>query len=346
MPERVNFIARKQSYHGNTLGALSVSGHLSRRKPYEEILCHNVFHVSACNSYRGRSPSETDEEYVRRLAEELEEAFARAGGSTVCAFVAEPVVGAALGAVPAVPGYFKAMKAVCDRHGALMIMDEIMCGMGRTGTVHAWQQEDVIPDIQTIGKGLGGGYVPMAGLLIAPRVVWALNNGSGTFVHGQTYQSHAVVCAGAHEVQRIIRDQKLVENVAALGSQLGDLLREYVGALPYVGDVRGRGFFWGIEFVKNKQTKTPFESKHQVAELVHQVGLRQKPNAIMLYPGTGSAGGSLGDHVIVSPPYNCTVDEIRLIVEATTAAVISAFDHLDEYVFAEPNGGLDGQTTR
>lgn len=247
-PRRANFIARRQSYHGNTLGALSASGHVARRALFEPTLLRNVSHVSACNVYRGLRAGETEADYVARLAQELDDEFARLGPDNVCAFVAEPVVGAALGCVTSPPGYFQAMKRVCDKHGALVILDEVMSGMGRTGTLHAWQAQEVgiVPDIQTIGKGLGGGYAPVAGLLINRKVVDVLDNGTGAFSHGQTYQGHPVACAAALEVQKIIREENLVENAMVMGQLLGSLLTERLKDHPHVGDVRGRGLFWGV----------------------------------------------------------------------------------------------------
>jgi len=245
-PQRTIFIGRKESYHGNTLGSLSMSGHVARRSLFEPMLLGNISRVSACNAYRGMKRGETTEQYVARLAEELNDEFVRVGPETVIAFVAEPVVGAALGCVPAVPGYFKAMKAVCDKYGALLILDEIMCGMGRTGSLHAWEQEGVVPDIQTIGKGLGGGYAAVAGILINRRVVNALEQGTGAFSHGQTYQGHPVACAAALEVQRIIREHGLLANVRQMGTLLETLLKQKLGNHPHVGDIRGRGLFWGV----------------------------------------------------------------------------------------------------
>ncbi|KAL8788687.1 MAG: hypothetical protein Q9195_007188 [Heterodermia aff. obscurata] len=234
-PRRTRFIAREGSYHGNTLGALSISGHKARRSIYEPMLASNVSHVSACNSYRGMKAHETVEAYVATLSDELECEFQRVDPQAVCAFVAEPVV-----------GYFKAMKSVCDRHGALLILDEVMCGMGRTGSAHAWQQEGVVPDIQTIGKGLGGGYVPVAGFLAGHRVINALHGGTGQFIHGHTYQAHPMVCAAALEVQRIIQQENLVANVAAMGAVLETKLRNVFSNHPNIGDIRGRGLFWGV----------------------------------------------------------------------------------------------------
>lgn len=245
-PQRINFIARKESYHGTTLGALSMGGHVARRKLFEPMLMPNISRVSWCNAYRGMAEQESEEQYVARLAHELDDEVQRVGRDTVCAFVAEPVVGAALGCVPAVKGYFKAMKTVCDKYGALLILDEVMSGMGRTGTLHAWQQEDVVPDIQTIGKGLGAGYAPIAGLLINKRIVDCLDKGTGAFAHGQTYQGHPVACAAALEVQRIIRDEDLLANVRAKGELLSSLLREKLLGHPHVGNIRGRGLFWGV----------------------------------------------------------------------------------------------------
>ncbi|KAG9945376.1 PLP-dependent transferase, partial [Aureobasidium melanogenum] len=273
-PQRTKFIARHESYHGTTLGALSISGHKARRAPYEPMLIPNMSRVSACNAYRGMKESETETEYVDRLAKELDDEFQRLGPETVCAFVAEPVVGAALGCVPAVKGYFQAVRAICDKYGALLILDEVMCGMGRTGTMHAWQSPliGVVPDIQTIGKGLGGGYAPIAGVLISRKVTDTLFKGTGAFTHGQTYQGHPVSCRAALEVLRTLQDEKLVQNAAAMGEKLEELLKRIVLPLPHVGDVRGKGLFWGIEFVKDKTTKEPFDPKDNVAMNIHEKG--------------------------------------------------------------------------
>lgn len=245
-PQRTRFIARQPSFHGSTLGALAVGGHKSRRDPFEPLLAQHTSHVSPCYAYRGKKANETDAAYVARLAAELEAEFQRVGPENVCAFIAEPVVGAAIGAVPAVAGYFPAMKTVCERHGALLILDEIMCGMGRSGTLHAWEQESVVPDIQTIGKGLGGGYAPASGLLINDRVVQALDKGSGAFRHGQTYQGHAISCAAALAVQRVIQEEGLLANVRNMGESLGSQLAQRLGTHPNVGDIRGKGLFWGV----------------------------------------------------------------------------------------------------
>ncbi|KAI9711249.1 MAG: hypothetical protein M1820_002236 [Bogoriella megaspora] len=326
--KRVRFIARRESYHGTTLGALSVGGHVGRRGLFEPILMGKgtVSHVSACNAYRGMNDGETEEQYGERLAKELDDEFERVGGDTVCAFIAEPVVGAALGCVPPVKGYFKAVQQVCRKHGALLILDEIMSGMGRVGTLHAWQQPDIdiVPDIQTIGKALGGGYTPVAGLLINKSVVDALNSGTGAFGHGQTYQGHPIACRAALEVQREISEKNLVKNVEIQGQALGDELKEKIGNHPHVGNIRGRGLFWGIEFVQDKQTKEPFDPKLGVAMGVHEKGM-DPPYNISLYPGTGTVDGKRGDHVLLSPAFNVTKEDIERIVRLTAMVIQNFF---------------------
>ena len=216
-PQRTKFIARRQSYHGNTLGALAAGGNAMRRAPYAPILSDAFSHVSPCYAYRDRRDDESDEQYVARLAAELEAEFQRLGPDTVIAFMAETVVGATLGCVAALPGYFKAVREVCDRHGALLILDEVMSGVGRTGTLHAWEQEGIAPDIQIIAKGLGGGFQPIGGILVSGRVIQGLAAGSGAFMHGHTYQAHPVACAAAVAVQQVIREENLLENVRNMG---------------------------------------------------------------------------------------------------------------------------------
>jgi adenosylmethionine-8-amino-7-oxononanoate aminotransferase len=320
---RVNFIAREGSYHGNTIGALGVSGHLARRAPYEPFLM-NVHQVSACYAYRQRLDEETDESFVARKATELEAKFQGLGPETVIAFICEPVVGAALGCVPYVPGYLKAMRDVCHRHGALLILDEVMSGMGRCGTLHVWQDEGVAPDLQTIAKGLGGGYQPIAAVLISEKVMKALYNGSGAFVHGQTYQGMPVQAAAALEVQRINRKDNLIDNVRVQGALLEKTLKELLGDHPNVGDIRGKGLFWGLEFVKDKATKEPFDPKLQVAQQVHDTAISEPFNMTM-YPGTGTMDGVRGDHIILAPTYICTAEDIKHIASTAAAAVNQVF---------------------
>ncbi|CAF3490429.1 unnamed protein product [Fusarium graminearum] len=324
-PQRTNFIAREGSYHGSTLGALSMGGHVGRRKLFEGMLLDNNIHrVSAANEYRGKADGQTTEEYVQQLADELDRKFQEVGPETVAAFVAETLVGATLGTIPAPTGYFKAMKKVCDKYGALLILDEVMCGMGRCGSLHEWEQEGVVPDIQTVAKGLAGGFAPMAAMFINHRLSDALMSGSGTsvFSHGHTYQGHPVGCAAALEVQRIIREDNLVENVRKNGEYLGKLLHDQLDDHPNVGNIRGRGFFWSMEFVADKETKEPFLPSDGIAKKVHLTALNDV--GISLYPGMGTKDGVAGDHAWIGPAYNCSKQDIERIVSKVKEAVVLA----------------------
>ncbi|KAK0384515.1 hypothetical protein NLU13_8601 [Sarocladium strictum] len=321
-PQRMNFIARQGSYHGSTLGSLSMSGHVARRKLFEGMLFNNIHRVSAAYEYRGKTDGQTTEEYVAQLAEELDQKFQEIGPDTVCAFVAESVVGATLGTVPAPAGYFKAVKKVCDKYGALLILDEVMSGMGRCGSLHEWEQEGVVPDIQTIAKGLAGGFAPMAGMFINHRVSDALITGTGVFSHAHTYQGHPVGCAAALEVQRIIREGNLIQNVHENGEYLGKLLQEQLGDHPYVGDVRGRGFFWSLEFVEDKKTKEPFPPSAGIAKKVHLAALDHV--GISFYPGMGTKDGVAGDHAWIGPAYTSTKKDVERIVSKVKESVVLA----------------------
>ena len=321
-PQRTRIVSRRQGYHGTTLGALAVSGHVARRGPYEPLLSTAFSKVSPCFAYHFQAPDESDADYVARLAAELEAEFQRLGPDTVVAFCAETVVGATTGCVAAVPGYFAAMRGVCDRHGALLVLDEVMCGMGRTGTLHAWEQEGVAPDIQAVAKGLGGGYAPIGGILVAGRVIAALRAGSGGFMHGQTYQAHPVACEAALEVQRIVWEQGLVEASARQGAGLAGRLVERFGNHHQVGDIRGRGLFHALEFVQDRAARTPFEPSRGVAEAVKQAALDR---GLAVYPCTGTVDGVQGDHVIVAPPYTVSDGELDEIVDRLGAAVDAVF---------------------
>ena len=320
-PQRCRTIARLQSYHGTTLGALSAGGNLMRREKFLPILSQTHSLVSPCFPYRFQNDGETDAHYLDRLADELEAEFQRLGPDSVMAFLAEPVVGATTGCVAALPGYFQRVRQICDRHGALLILDEVMCGMGRTGTMHAWEQEKITPDIQIIAKGLGGGYQPIGGILIHDRIVQALANGSGGFLHGQTYQAHPVACAAALEVQRIIREDNLLANVQTMGKRLEAALTERFGNHRHVGDIRGRGLFWAIELVTDRAAKTPFDPALKMNERVKQEAFRF---GLSGYPMGGTIDGKQGDHYIVAPPYIVTAAEIDTIVERLGAAVDAA----------------------
>jgi adenosylmethionine-8-amino-7-oxononanoate aminotransferase len=320
-PQRTRTIARRQSYHGTTLGALAAGGNMMRRAHYEPILSQAHSLVSPCFAYRFQNPGETDAQYLDRLTDELDAEFQRLGPDTVMAFLAEPVVGATTGCVTALPNYFQRVRAICDRYGALLILDEVMCGMGRTGTMHAWQQEHITPDIQVIAKGLGGGYQPIGGILITDRIVKALADGSGGFLHGQTYQAHPVACAAALEVQRIIREDNLVANVQKMGQRLETALHERFGNHRHVGDIRGRGLFWALEFVTDRATKQVFNPTLKLNERIKAEGMAR---GLATYPMGGTIDGTQGDHVIVAPPYIATASDIDTIVDRLGDAVDAA----------------------
>ncbi|CAI7644943.1 unnamed protein product [Penicillium bialowiezense] len=326
-PERYRFIGRLPSYHGTTLGALSAGGHVQRRQPFKPLLSKNTSHVSPCYAYRFKLDGESDAEYVARLAAELDAEFQRVGPETVCAFIAEPVVGAALGCVPAVPGYFRAMKDVCEKYGALFVLDEIMSGMGRCGTLHAWEQEDVVPDIQTIGKGLGGGYAPVSGILIGDSIVQTMDKGTGVFRHGQTYQGHPISCAAAYAVQKTIQEQSLLENVKSMGAYLEAQLRKRFESHPHVGDIRGKGLFWGMEFVRDKASKEPFDPKDRLSFLIQEKGLEPK-HSVSLYGCSGTVDGIRGDHLVLAPPYIVTKEEIDILVDTLAKVLEEIFASL------------------
>ncbi len=320
-PQRTKFIARRQSYHGNTLGALSAGGNAMRRAPYMPLLSPAFSHVSPCYAYRDRRDDESDEQYVARLAEELEAEFQRLGPDTVIAFMAETVVGATLGCATALPGYFPAMHAVCDRHGALLILDEVMSGMGRTGTLHAWEQEGVAPDIEIVAKGLGGGYQPIGGILVGGKVIDGLKSGSGSFKHGHTYQAHPVACAAALAVQQVMAEEDLVAHARAMGERLEKRLTERLGNARHVGDIRGRGLFWAIELVQDRGSKQVFDPARKVNERIKAEAFAR---GLACYPMAGTIDGVQGDHVLLAPPYIVTPEQIDRIVAIFGDAVDAA----------------------
>lgn len=320
-PGRTRFIARRQSYHGNTLGALALSGNVPRRAPYLPLLSDAFSHVGPAFVYREQRPGETEAEFVTRRAAELDAEFCRLGPGTVAAFVAEPIVGATLGCVTAPAGYFQAMRAVCDQHGALLILDEIMSGMGRSGTLHAWEQEGVVPDIQVIAKGLGGGYQPIGAVLASDRVIAPLRDGSGGFKHGHTYLAHPIACAAAVAVQEVLQGDELLTQVRVMGALLEERLVARFGNHAHIGDIRGRGLFWGLEFVADRASKAAFDPALQLNLRVKQEAFAR---GLACYPGSGTVDGVCGDHVLLAPPYIVTADEVELIVERLGAAVDAA----------------------
>ncbi|MDA9442455.1 hypothetical protein XH98_25815 [Bradyrhizobium sp. CCBAU 51745] len=311
-PQRQHFIARRQSYHGNTLGALAAGGNAWRRAPYAPLLSAAFSHVTPAFAYHEQHDGESDAQFVARLAAELEAEFQRLGPNTVAAFLAEPVVGATAGAVTAPDGYFRAVREICDRHGALLILDEVMCGMGRTGTTHAWQQEGVAPDIQAIAKGLGGGYQPIGAMLASRAIIDTIRAGSGAFQHGHTYLAHPLACAAALAVQDVIREDNLLEQVKQRGKQLEQRLTERFGNHRHVGDIRGRGLFWAIELVADRAKRTSFDP---ALKLNHKIKAEAFANGLGCYPGGGTVDGVRGDHVLLAPPYIASADEIDQIVD-------------------------------
>ena len=319
-PARRYFIARDQSYHGNTLGALSAGGNLARRKMFAPILIE-VKHIEPCFSYRHKRPDESEEAYGKRAADALETAIIELGAEKVIGFVAETVVGATAGAVPPAPGYFKRIREICDRHGILLILDEVMCGMGRTGTLHACEQEGIAPDLMTVAKGLGAGYQPIGATLLSAKIFDAFANGSGFFQHGHTYMGHPVACAAALAVQKVIKRDRLLENVTKMGAQLRRRLAERFGNHPYVGDIRGRGLFQAIELVADRSAKTPFDPTRKLHARVKKEAMAR---GMMVYPAGGTADGVAGDHVLIAPPFIVNADNIDAIVERLGDSVDAA----------------------
>jgi adenosylmethionine-8-amino-7-oxononanoate aminotransferase len=320
-PQRVRFIARRQSYHGNTLGVLALGGNAARRAPYAPILADAFSHVSPAFAYRGMREGEDEAGFVARLADELEAEFQRLGPQNVAAFVAETVVGATAGCVAPPAGYFRAVRDICDRHGALLILDEVMSGMGRTGTLHAWEQEGISPDIQAIAKGLGGGYQPIGAILMNDRVLAPILAGSGAFAHGHTYLSHPVACAAALAVQEVIASDGLLERVRLLGQRLEAGLVERFGNHRHVGDIRGRGLFHAIELVEDRGSRAPFDPARKLNTRIRDEALSR---GLAVYPGGGTADGAAGDHILLAPPYIATEAEIDLIVSRLGEAVDAA----------------------
>lgn len=316
-PERHVFIARRQSYHGNTLGALAIGGNEWRRKPFLPLLAP-AQHVSPCYPYRDQRSDETAEHYADRLAQELDETIQKLGPEKVAAFVGETVVGATAGALAPVGDYWKKIRQVCDKHGVLLILDEVMSGMGRTGYLFACEEDGVAPDIMAIAKGLGAGYQPIGAMLASDRIYQAILNGSGFFQHGHTYMGHATACAGALAVQQVIEQDQLLENVRQRGEQLRRELHQALDSHPNVGDIRGRGLFVGVELVQDKASKQPLDPGLKTHAKIKQHAFSQ---GLMLYPMGGTIDGVQGDHILLAPPFICTESDIHDIVNQLTQTI-------------------------
>jgi len=319
-PLRRRVIARKQSYHGNTLGALAAGGNVWRREPFRPLLIE-AHHIDPCYAYRYRLAGESDGAYAARAAQALEDKILELGPDSVMAFVAETVVGATLGAVPPVADYFKRVRAICDRYGVLLILDEVMCGMGRTGTLHACALEGVSPDLMTIAKGLGGGYQPIGAVLLSGTIFDAFANGFGFFQHGHTYTAHPMAAAAGLAVQQVIRRDHLLDNVVAMGARLRRRLEERFANSAAVGDVRGRGLFQGVELVADRATKAPFDPALKLHARVKREAMAR---GLMVYPMGGTIDGRAGDHILIAPPFIVEAAQIDTIVERLGEAVDAA----------------------
>ncbi|UXU76321.1 MULTISPECIES: aspartate aminotransferase family protein [unclassified Paracoccus (in: a-proteobacteria)] len=329
-PDRHRVIARRQSYHGNTLGALAAGGNAWRRAQFAPLLIQTSL-IAPCYEYRDRHPDETPEAYGQRVADELEAEILRLGPETVMAFVAEPVVGATMGAVPAVPGYFRRIREICDRHGILLILDEVMCGMGRTGQLYACAHDGVVPDMITIAKGLGAGYQPIGALLTARHIYAAIAEGSGFFQHGHTYMGHALAAAAAGAVLRAIRDRDLLARVRQMGAELDEALRDRFGQHPHVGDIRGRGLFRGLELVADRDSGAPFDSRHR---LHAQVKAQAMQAGLICYPMGGTIDGQRGDHILLAPPFIISSAQIGELTDKLALALDQALKAVEAGVRA------------
>ena len=319
-PQRRRFIARRQSYHGNTLGALSVGGNLWRREPFAPLLFES-HHIAPCYPYRDSQDHESEEDYGARVANELEEKIAELGAESVIGFICEPVVGATLGAVPAVPGYLARIREICDAHGLLLIFDEVMCGMGRTGHMYACQHDGVSPDLLAVAKGLGAGYQPIGAMLVSEGIYSTIAAGSGFFQHGHTYMGHPTACAAGVAVQEVIRDEGLLARVNQQGEKLVQALTERFGNHAHVGDIRGRGLFLGLELVAERTSKEPFEPRRRVHARIKQQALDR---GLICYPMGGTVDGVRGDHVLLAPPFIIDDGHIEELVDKLGQSVDAA----------------------
>ena len=314
------FIARRQSYHGNTLGALSVGGNEWRREPFRPILSP-AHHIAPCYAYRDQKPGESELAYSLRVANELEQKILELGADNVMAFIAEPVVGATAGALPATAGYFKRIREICDTYDVLLILDEVMCGIGRTGTFFAFEQEGIVPDIVTVAKGLGAGYQPIGAAIVHDNIYQTIAEGSGFFQHGHTFMGHPMACAAALATVDTIIDDQLLDNVKLRGKQLISKLNETLGGLPYIGDIRGKGLFIGIELVLNKHSKVPLPSHSQAHSAIKSAAMS---NGLMCYPMSGTIDGKVGHHILLAPPFIIEEHQLDELVHKLHASLLQA----------------------
>lgn len=321
-PERKWIIGRQGGYLGASIGALAAGGHTGRRELFEALLSPNIVHIAPCFPFRLRSPKETDEAYGIRAANELEHAIEEVGGANVGAFIAETVVGSTAGAVAAPPGYFRRIRELCDRHGILLIVDEVMCGMGRTGTRYAFEQEGIVPDMVILGKGLAAGYAPLGAVVVSKKVREVLRTGSGSFQHGHSAHGHTLACATALAVQEEIERRGLLGHVESKGRQLRSLLGERFKDHPHVGDIRGRGLFLALELVKDRSTLEPFPPE---ALLHAKIKSNALASGLICYPGSGTIDGLRGDHVMIMPPFIVEECHLEELIEKLSHALESSF---------------------
>ncbi|WP_170437375.1 aspartate aminotransferase family protein [Ruegeria arenilitoris] len=319
-PERSRVIARRQSYHGNTLGALSAGGNAWRRAQFAPMLIE-MSHIAPCYEYAEKPEGESSYDYGQRVANELEVEILRLGPETVMAFMAEPVVGATLGAVPAVEGYYKRIRDICDQYGVLLILDEVMCGMGRTGHLFACDHDGVAPDILCIAKGLGAGYQPIGATLCTDRIYDAIRNGSGFFQHGHTYVGHPVATAAALAVVTELTSRDLPARARDMGDKLQAKLEAAFGQHPNVGDIRGRGLFRGIELVADRDTREPFDTARGVAAKIKKAAVEA---GLICYPMSGTRDGRRGDHVLLAPPFIIEEPQLDELVDKLSVAISKA----------------------
>lgn len=335
--QRVNMINREISYHGNTIISLSMSGTKHRQQPFDDVLPKaNFFKVSTPHTTHLKLKNETDSEYVKRLLKELEHKFEEIGSNTVMAVMFEPIVGTSGGCARPPAGYLKGVKQICNKYGALLVYDEVICGSGRCGKYYfAWEHliddgdsyEDIQPDIITVGKSLAGGYAPLSALIIHKKLINNFVDTKKTFTSGHTFQAHIVSCAGALAVQKYIKRNNLLDNVSKMGTLLGDLLKDSVGNYKCVSDIRGLGLFWTVELVKDKETMEFFPLNYDFGSLAHDCIIKQ---GVSVYGGRGSVDGVKGYGFLVSPAFNCDEKLIRAIVEAIKIGLQEAMTIADK----------------
>jgi hypothetical protein len=319
-PDKTIIISRQFSYHGGTLGATSVSGSHFRRAPFEKVL-HDWPRIAACYPYREQTAGESDIDYGLRTARELEQAILAAGPDKVAAFIAEPVVGATLGAAPAIDGYFREIRRICDEYDVLFVADEVMCGSGRCGTFFAHETDAILPDLVTIAKGLGGGYQPIGAVIARNRIYEGLREDPAGFAHGHTYIGHPVACAAGVAVQRAL-DEGLLATVAPKGERLIEILRDNFALHPRVGDIRGRGLFVGMEFVADRDSKTAFPREDRIPQKLKNAAMQ---HGLICYPGGGTVDGRAGAHLLLAPPFIAEEAHFLLLAERLDEILKSVF---------------------